>query len=131
MGKKWIDVEMARAEITNLNQVLTSLTDEREKLKVELNSQSRITVRQMAEPSDIEAGVAIRYAIAGISGVGGFFLPVIGMVLWDIRSSASTRCRRFPKASDCRSSARCRRFLPRCCDDWAARPSEVRLGDCG
>ena len=86
MGKKSIDVEMVRAEIANLNQVVTSLVDEREKLKVEVNSPPRITVPQWAEKPDVESQVAIRWAISGLAGVGGFFLPVLGIVIWDTRA---------------------------------------------
>ena len=80
MGKKSIDVEMVRAEITNLNQVLTSLTDEREKLKVELNSQPRITVLQMAEALRHRSGKS-QFGMPSRAwrGWAGSFCRVIGM----------------------------------------------------
>ena len=44
-----IDIEMMRAEIQHIDEVLSSVAEERERLKVELRSQSRVTQLQAAE----------------------------------------------------------------------------------
>jgi len=48
-GNSSIDVEMMRSELQNLDKVLAPIAEEREKLKVELESVPRISVFQRAE----------------------------------------------------------------------------------
>ena len=86
IGGKSIDIEMMRGELKNLDTVFTNIAEEREKLRVELHADSRINVRQWAEKPELEYHAGLRWAILGIAGLGGFFLPMIGIVFWDVRS---------------------------------------------
>jgi capsular exopolysaccharide synthesis family protein len=86
IGGKSIDIEMMHAEVKSLDQVLSNIEEEREKLKVELHSAPRITLLQSADVPEKESGFALRLAVTGFAGLVGFFMPMIGIVLWDTRS---------------------------------------------
>ena len=62
IGKNTVDIEMMRNELRNSERVLTSILDEREKLKVEINQVSRITLLQPADVPGVEYGRAVRVA---------------------------------------------------------------------
>ena len=49
-GETLLDIEMMRAELTQLDEVLNSVATERERLRVEVNSSPRIMLMQRAEP---------------------------------------------------------------------------------
>ena len=77
---------MMRSELKNLDAVLETVSEEREKLKVELHSAPRIIVLQPAEKPETEYRRSLRWSVMGMSAMMGFFLPVIGIVFWDVRS---------------------------------------------
>jgi len=80
IGNQSIDVEMTRGEIKQLDEVLRSIAQEREQLKVELRSASRVTLLQRAEPPEF-AEQSFRVATAGLAAMVGFFIPVC-LTLW-------------------------------------------------
>jgi capsular exopolysaccharide synthesis family protein len=86
VGQKSIEIEMDKDKLRNLNEVLASISAEREKLKVELNSTPRIVRLQKAELPKEEYKRAMRLLLVGVSSLFGFCLPVFGVVLWDVRS---------------------------------------------
>ena len=86
IGGKSIDIEMLRGELKNLEAVLASISEEREKLKVELHSAPRIAVIQPAEVPELEHNRVLRWVLVGMSAMVGFCLPVAGIALLDVRT---------------------------------------------
>lgn len=85
LGRSSIDIEMMRAEIASLDEVLNRLGSEIERTKIELKSGSRVTVVSDATvlaSSDVKK----RYAATGGLGVMGFLLPFIGFIGIDLTS---------------------------------------------
>lgn len=84
-GNSSIDVEMLRAEIDELNKVLTAADDERQQLQVELNSQLRI---QQLQKASIPAGPdpASRMRNTALFAILGFFAPIGLLLWWDLRA---------------------------------------------
>jgi len=83
-GTSSIDVEMMRAEIEHLDQVLTGIAAERERVKVELQSTSRINLVQKAEVPEVQDRTA-RIPLTIFGMFVGLGLPGVGLVLWDLR----------------------------------------------
>lgn len=83
-GTSSIDVEMMRAEIEHLDQVLTGIAEERERVKVELQSTSRINLVQKAEVPEVQDRTA-RIPLTIFGMIVGLGLPGVGLVLWDLR----------------------------------------------
>lgn len=83
-GRSSIDVEMMRTEIDSLEGILSRLGHEIENTKIELKSDSRVSVLQEAQPPKSKNPRS--YAMVGVAGVFGFMLPVAGFVFWDLRS---------------------------------------------
>ena len=87
IGGKSIDIEMMRSELRNLDAVLTSI------VRRAGEAEGRTPCRPRASPScnrrrSRKSSIArrLRWAIVGMAGLVGFFLPVIGIVFWDVRS---------------------------------------------
>ena len=86
LGGRSIDVEMARAEIDHLDLVLTSIANEREKLKVELRSAPRVAQIQRAEVPVVEVNLPIRVALTGAAMLAAGIAPLICIPWWDSRA---------------------------------------------
>lgn len=85
LGNSSIDVEMTRAELGELEKTFGAVADERQRTRVELNSQARITVVQPAAiPTAPDKSSRIQNSAA--AGLFGFLLPVGLLVWWDVRS---------------------------------------------
>ncbi|MEM9366162.1 MAG: hypothetical protein AAGD07_09205 [Planctomycetota bacterium] len=83
VGNNSIDVEMMRSEIEQLDQVIDSIAQQREVLKVELQSRARVELLRPA--TDLEpASSAQRAGLAGAAGLMSFFLPFGLMLGWDL-----------------------------------------------
>jgi len=83
-GVQSIDVEMARAEIEQLERVLAELATERERLRVEVNSEARVTLIQSAdEPRSPDSSMRIPLTV--LASLAAFGLPLVGIALWDVR----------------------------------------------
>jgi len=83
LGRSSIDVELMRAEIDSLEEVLQRVSQEVERTNIELQTDSRIRLLSAAEsatPPDPKK----RYMRAGALGVFGLFLPFGLVVLWDL-----------------------------------------------
>ena len=86
-GSSSVDVEMLRATISNLEKSLDTIASEREKLRVELRSASRVTAlppRKAEQPSGA-SNFPFRVALTVLATLVGLCLPVGGLVLWDIQ----------------------------------------------
>jgi capsular exopolysaccharide synthesis family protein len=91
IGKTSIEVEMLRSEVKRLNEILGTISREREQLKVELQAPPRVTIRgesltTPAERPDSETGRMFRFVLSGLAGLIGLCLPAVGIVLWDLRT---------------------------------------------
>ncbi len=83
-GTSSIDVEMMRADIQNRERALNSIATEREKLRVELRSASRITpFSNKVEAPKMPSNFYTRFFLTAIVALLGLCLPVLGIVLWD------------------------------------------------
>jgi capsular exopolysaccharide synthesis family protein len=83
-GNSSVDIEMLRSDLAYLDKVFASIANEREKLKVELDSMLRISIFQPAvSPHSPDASA--RLGSVTVGGLGSF-LGVIFLVLWwDVR----------------------------------------------
>lgn len=85
LGGSSIDVEMMQAEIAHLGEIVNGVAEERERLRVELQSGSRITLIQDAELPR-SADQTARIPLAALAMMAGFAVPVFGIVWWDTQS---------------------------------------------
>ena len=83
-GGSSLDVEMMQVEIDQHNKVLGSIASERERLRVEVDSASRITLLQRAEPPRT-ADRTGRLALAVFAMIVGFCIPAGCIAWWDTR----------------------------------------------
>jgi len=75
IGNRSVDVEMMRSEIAQLDEVSSSIAQQREQLKVELRSRPRVEVLRRAEEAE-PANNTKRYALSGAAGFLGLILPI-------------------------------------------------------
>jgi capsular exopolysaccharide synthesis family protein len=94
IGRSSIDIQMLQAELKQLDQVLSSVGEERERLRVELNSGDRIEVlgkRDRKEPAEIPEdedarNQRFRYLMALVGVMLGFVIPgLVFIVLPDVQ----------------------------------------------
>ena len=91
IGRGSIDIEMMRADVKHVDQILSSIADERERLMVELRSAAR--VYPLAEPGsdpaavpENETGRSSRLAVVMMTMLIGLCAPVFGIAIWDVRA---------------------------------------------
>lgn len=84
LGRSSVDVEMMRAEIASLDEVLQRLSSEIERTKIELKSGSRVSVVSEATPL-ASSDAKKRYAATAGLGLMGFLFPFIAVVGLDAR----------------------------------------------
>ena len=84
-GGSSIDVEMMRAEIEHLDNVLEGIANEREKVKVELRSASRVRLLQRADEPEV-SDRTMRVALTMLALMMGLVLPGVCIALWDSRA---------------------------------------------
>lgn len=83
-GGSSVDVELMNGEIARLENVLNMIAEERERLRVEIDSKPRIELIQPATVRRIfDRNRAIMMTL--FSSLVGFGLPIAGMVWWDLR----------------------------------------------
>jgi len=85
-GSSTVDIEMMRADIKNLDQVLSGVATEREKLKVEIRSAPRVTLLQRAEKPEWAANDISRISLTVFAMLVGLCSPAGVIVLWDARA---------------------------------------------
>jgi succinoglycan biosynthesis transport protein ExoP len=83
-GRSSIDVEMMRSEISSLDEMLSLIGGEIERTKVELRSGTRTAVISPASSPQPES-IKKRAAMAAMGGVGGLGLPLVLLMLLDLR----------------------------------------------
>lgn len=76
-----IDLEMMRNQITQLENTLKQVHEERERLRVEQRAAPRVTPLQGAEEPKDEYMPSIRYLLVTLASLAAFCLPV-GLVIW-------------------------------------------------
>ncbi len=83
LGRSSIDVLIMRSEIQSLDDVLSSLSEEIERTKIELKTESRITLVNDAKWAGA-ASQKKRYFTLAALGLIGFFVPVALCVGYDV-----------------------------------------------
>lgn len=83
IGRSSVDVEMKRSEIDQLSDVLQTISQQRQQLRVELKSQLRVNVEQRADQAR-PANFMKRVSFAGLAGMGGFILPAALILLREL-----------------------------------------------
>jgi capsular exopolysaccharide synthesis family protein len=83
LGLSSIDVELMRAEIDGLEDVLQRVSQEVERTKIELQTDSRIRLLSPAETA-VPPDPKKRVKRAGALGIFGLFMPLGLVVLWDL-----------------------------------------------
>ena len=90
IGRSSIDVEMMRTDVRHVDQILSSIAEERERLKVELRSTPRVLVLgNQDQPADVpesETGRRMRLLLTAFSALIGLCVPVIGIAIWDVQA---------------------------------------------
>ncbi len=81
-----MEVEMRRKEIERLDNVLASIADQTDALKIELDNDSRIHRLGETPIPKSPDNPEVRWATAILAGVIGFCLPIGLIVVWDTRS---------------------------------------------
>ncbi|QDV27309.1 exopolysaccharide transport family protein [Aureliella helgolandensis] len=83
LGQSSIDVELMRAEIAGLEDVLQHVGGEIERTSIELKTASRIKLLSSADRA-IAPDLKKRFAVAGAGGGLGLLLPLVLLVGWDL-----------------------------------------------
>lgn len=84
LSRRSIDIEMMQAFISTQKNILANLDAEIEKTKVELKSGSRVEPISDARLEDNNS-LKKRIAATAGAGLGGLFLPLAGLLLFDLR----------------------------------------------
>ncbi|MCO8120611.1 hypothetical protein NHH03_02590 [Stieleria sp. TO1_6] len=85
LGRSSVDVEMMRAEIASLDDVLARLSSEIERTRIELKTGSRVSV--ISESSKIsDGGSKKRFLATGMAAFAGLCIPLLAFVGYDARS---------------------------------------------
>jgi polysaccharide biosynthesis transport protein len=89
VGKSSIAAQMQRGDLENVERILKGVAEERERLKVELDSQARVAIiGDQTAPAAVpeqESGAMFRYFFIALASLAGMCLPAIGIVMWDLR----------------------------------------------
>lgn len=85
LGQTSVDIEIMRTDLTNLDGVLAQLNTQLERARLDLRNQSRIRIRQQAQEPESYDAPQLRLALAIIAGGFTFLLPLIGIVLIDLK----------------------------------------------
>jgi polysaccharide biosynthesis transport protein len=83
LGRSSIDVELMKAEIVSLEAVLQRVSQEVERTRIELQTNSRIKLLSPAETA-IPPDPKKRYMRAGALGILGLLLPIGLVGMWDL-----------------------------------------------
>ncbi len=85
LGTSSIDIEMMRVNIANMERILGEIASEREKLRVEVDTEPRVTELMRArEPTMADANRRVPLAV--LASVFAFGLPLLCVAWWDTRS---------------------------------------------
>ncbi len=84
LGVRSLDVEMMRAEVRVLEDLLRHIGDERQKLAVELRSPPRITLVQHAQVP-VAPDQERKTQLTVLATLAGLAIPIMAVVWWDVR----------------------------------------------
>lgn len=84
IGRSSIDVDMMRGEVEHLDKVVARVTDELERTRIELKSNSRITLLGPAEVPQVGESKR-RLPLTGGAALLGFLAPLLTMMVMDLR----------------------------------------------
>jgi succinoglycan biosynthesis transport protein ExoP len=84
IGRSSIDVDMMRGEVEGFDKVVARVTDELERTRIELKSNSRITLLGPAEVPQIGESKR-RLPMTGAAALLGFLAPLMTMMVFDLR----------------------------------------------
>jgi capsular exopolysaccharide synthesis family protein len=84
-GNSTVDVEMMRADIKNLDALLTGISNEKEKLNVEMRNASRVTLLQRADNPELASNTLPRAMLAVIAMLVGLCCPAAVIAVRDVR----------------------------------------------
>ena len=85
LGQSSVEIEIMRAEMHSLDSILGRLTTQIEQTQYELQHDSRITVRQYAEPPKTHDAPKLRISLAVVAGLFGAILPLLLIVVVDVQ----------------------------------------------
>jgi len=84
-GITTVEIEMLRNDLKNAELVAAELTNEREKLRVELGSIPRIALLELPDsPPQMPTNTIPRILLTIFAALGSAVLPGVGIVLWDV-----------------------------------------------
>jgi capsular exopolysaccharide synthesis family protein len=89
VGKSSVAAQTYRANLDDIRRILQGVVDERERLKVELQSPPRVSIagdkNTPAAVPEQESGAISRYLLIAATTLLGMCLPGVGIVVWDLR----------------------------------------------
>jgi succinoglycan biosynthesis transport protein ExoP len=91
-GSSTVDIEMMRADIKNLDAVLTGISAQREKLKVETRSTPRVTLLQRAEKPEVASNDVVRVLMTIMAMLAAMGVPAAIVTFWDTRAKRINNC---------------------------------------
>jgi len=84
-GESSVDIQVMRSELNQIDSILAGIASERERLEVEIQSGSRITLVQPSQVSGIP-DKTLRLPLTGFAMLLGFFIPGACVAFWDTRA---------------------------------------------
>ncbi len=91
-GSSTVDIEMLRGDIKHIDDMLTGIATEREKLKVESRSTPRVTLLQKAELPDAASNTMTRITMTLFVILAGMCCPAVVVAFWDSRTHRINTC---------------------------------------
>ena len=89
VGKSSVSAQMQKQDLSNIERILQGVVDERERLKVEVQSPPRVFIagdkNAPAAVPEQESGAVGRYVLIAAASLFGMCLPGVGIVVWDLR----------------------------------------------
>ncbi len=89
MGRSSINAIMQRADVENIERILRGVAEEKERLRVELGSKSRVAkLGDQNAPAAIPENASnfrLRIMFTVVFSLLAMFLPAAGIVVWDLR----------------------------------------------
>lgn len=86
IGGRSVEIEMMRARVGTLDEVLSGIAKERETLEVENRAASRITPLPPAEKPRTPDNLPLRVTVTVLAMLAGLCVPLAGIVWWDTRA---------------------------------------------
>jgi capsular exopolysaccharide synthesis family protein len=91
-GGSSLDIEMMRSDVKKCDETLALVGNEREKLKVEVRSLSRVTLLQRAEVPETASNEKSRIGLTILAVLAGLCCPAALLTVWDLRAKRINNC---------------------------------------